>query len=135
MTYPSLNNTAVTVDTTLDSVTIIDNFQSIRGGRTLDCVSTPFTPTVIKAGHVVIRATTDPKDYKPMPLNGGATAYASLPANHEYAGVVIATKLTAEPFVGIMVRGTVNTATSPYDVTGIAAAIKAVLPGLIFTQD
>ncbi|MVM35269.1 hypothetical protein GO755_34930 [Spirosoma sp. HMF4905] len=133
MIYPSLNNAGVTIDSTLDSVTIIDNFQSVRGGRTLD--TTGFTPTTIKAGHLIIRATSDPKDYKPMPLNGGATAYAALPSGHEYAGVLISTILTARPFAGIMLRGTVNRVSSPFDPSGLEAAFKAALPNIIFTQD
>lgn len=50
-----------------DNVVIVDNFQSVRGGRTLDV--TGYTPTVLHAGHVIIRETaTD--EYKPMPITG-----------------------------------------------------------------
>lgn len=50
-----------------DSIVIIDNFQSIRGGRTLNVEG--FTPEVIPAGHVIIQDDTTGK-YKPMPLGG-----------------------------------------------------------------
>lgn len=40
-----------------DNVVIVDNFQSVRGGRTLDV--TGYTPTVLHAGHVIIRETVD----------------------------------------------------------------------------
>ncbi len=132
MLIPSLSNGTVKVDTTLDSVVIVDNFQSIRGGRSLDM--TGFTPDTIKAGHVIIRSTAT-GDYKPMPLNGGATAYAALPADHTYAGILIASLLKTRPFAGIMVRGTVNKVASPFDVSGIVSAITTALPGIIFTQD
>ena len=88
-----------------DNVVIVDVFQSIRGGRTLDV--TGFAPEVIKAGHVIIIETAT-KEYKPMPLNAGATAYAALPTGHTYAGILINTVLKSRPMAGILVRGTVN---------------------------
>lgn len=133
MTYPNLNNDGEQIITSNDSIVIVDNFQSIRGGRTLD--ATGFTPDVIKAGHVIIQMTTSPYDYKPMPLNGGATAYASLPANHQYAGILIATIRTKKPFAAILVRGTVNPAAAPFDMSGILAAVKTALPQIDFRQD
>lgn len=190
-----------------DSVVIVDNFQSIRGGRTLDV--TGFLPSVIRAGHVVIKETSS-GNYKPMPSSGvngiatlgsvtagsaytngtytnipltggsgtGATAtivvasnavttvtmvnrganykaadvlsaplgpvgsgftvpvatvapngiYGTLPAGHTYAGVVICTVLTSKPFVGIMVRGTLNPNAAPNDFATISAAFKAAMP-------
>ena len=132
MTYPNLNNTGEQIITSNDSIVIVDNFQSIRGGRTLDC--TGFTPEVINAGHVIIQDNTT-KDYKPMPLNGGATAYASLPASHSYAGILIATIRTKKPFAGILVRGTVNPAAAPFDMTTILSAVKTALPLVDFRQD
>lgn len=67
MAIVSLSNTTTTYDDGLDSIVIVDNLQSIRGGRTLD--TTGFTPTVIRAGHVIIQATAT-KQYKPMPITG-----------------------------------------------------------------
>jgi|SRR6478672_13084658 len=49
------------------SVVIVDNFQSIRGGRTLDV--TGFLLTKLFPGHVIIRETAT-NQYKPMPANG-----------------------------------------------------------------
>jgi hypothetical protein len=53
-----------------DNIVIVDNFQSIRGGRTLDV--TGFSPKVIRAGHVIIRETAT-KVYKPMPATDTTT--------------------------------------------------------------
>lgn len=210
MAIANLNNAPNVLDDGNDSIVIVDNFQSIRGGRTLDV--TEFSPTVIRAGHVIIQATTLVNgniQYKPMPVTGagaienfgtvtpgsgltdgyypavaltggsgsGATAniivedgvvvgfipvangtayvagdvlsaavstigntgtaftvpvasvttaaaYASLPANHTYTGVLINSVLTAKPFAGIMVRGTINPVAAPYDFATIAAALK-----------
>ncbi|MDR2652257.1 MAG: hypothetical protein LBC68_08085 [Prevotellaceae bacterium] len=49
-----------------DNVVIVDNFQSIRGGRTLDV--TGVIPNVINAGHVIIKETAT-GNYKPMPVS------------------------------------------------------------------
>lgn len=132
MATASLNNDSEQIITSNDSIVIVDNFQSVRGGRTLDV--TGFTPDVIKAGHVIIMETAT-KTYKPMPLNGGATAYSTLPADHVYAGVLIATILKKRPFAGILVRGTVNHVAGPFPMTSILTAVKTALPLIIFTQD
>lgn len=63
-TTANLNNTGESIITGNDSIVIVDNFQSIRGGRTLDV--TGFLPKVIHAGHVIIRETATAV-YKPMP--------------------------------------------------------------------
>ena len=221
MATPNLNNTGESILTGNDSIVIVDNLQSIRGGRSLD--TTDFAPKTIKAGHVIINETaTD--EYKPMPatdeladgvatvdtlvagtgytngtyenvpLSGGsgtgvlatvvvaltvvstvtitkggsgyavndtltvpaayaggtattnatvdvatiattAAAYGALPAGHTYAGILINTILTAKPFAGILVRGTVNPAAAPYSMTSILAAVKAALPRIDFRED
>lgn len=219
MATVSLNNEAQSIITGNDNIVIVDNFQSIRGGRSLD--TTGFGPDVIKAGHVIIKETAT-GEYKPMPvtvagkilafsklvagsayanngtytdvaLTGGsgsgakativvdgnavtsvtittpgtgykdgddlsaaaadigttgtgfsitvtevddsATGYASLPGGHAYAGILIASILTAKPFAGIMVRGTVNPAAAPFSMTSILSAVKAALPLIDFRED
>ena len=67
MAIANLSNTSATYDDGLDSIVIVDNLQSIRGGRTLDV--TGYTPTLIRAGHVIIQATAT-KQFKPMPVTG-----------------------------------------------------------------
>ena len=130
--YATLNNDPVEVHGGLDSIVIRQYVAGIKNGKTLDV--TGFTPEVIKAGHVVIHDTVNDV-YKPMPLNDAGTAYDSLPANHEYAGVVVASVLTKRSVVGIMYAGEVNDVASPFSVDGIKSAIKSALPGLVFMHD
>jgi hypothetical protein len=61
--------------------------------------------------------------------------YASLPADHTYAGILIASIPTSRPFAGIMVRGTVNVNACPFDMTDILSAVKTALPLIVFTSD
>lgn len=135
MAFANLTNDRDQFDTNNDSIVIVDNLQSIRGGRTLDV--TGFTPPVIYAGHIVIVETAT-GEFKPMPVNGGATAYGALPAGHTYAGITINTVKKSLPMVGILVRGTVNPVAAPYALsanTTILAAVKAALPLIDFRAD
>lgn len=115
MATANLNNAPQTFDDGNDSIVIVDNFQSIRGGRTLDVTS--FTPDVIRAGHVIIRETaTD--EYKPMPVDGeGSIAtLGSITAGSGY---------TSGTFSGVALTGGSGTgATANITVTG--GAITAV---------
>lgn len=76
MATANLNNESSTIDTSNDGIIIVDNFQSIRGGRTLAVDSNVYSDQVIPSGHVVIKETAT-GDYKPMPIvnepNGVAT--------------------------------------------------------------
>ena len=96
-----------------------------------------FPDSAIKAGHIVIKVLDeDGKNYtfKPMPVSNGA--YSTLPANHEYAGVVVASKPADYPMVGIMDDGRVNDEAMPYPLTtAMRTAIKTALPNLIFEHD
>lgn len=130
--YATLNNDIEKIDEGFDSIVIRQYVAGIKNGKTLDV--TDFAPTVIKAGHVVIHDTVNDV-YKPMPLNTDGTAYGSLPANHEYAGVVVGSVLTKHPVVGIMYAGEVNDVASPYSVDDIKSAIKTALPALVFMHD
>lgn len=114
----------------MDSIVIRHYVAGIIGGRTLDV--TGFNEPVIKAGHIVIRDT-NTDTYKPMPVSGNA--YSSLPSNHEYVGVVVCSKPTSEPLVGIMYDGEVNDVASPYPIDGIKVALKTALPKLSFMHD
>lgn len=217
MATVNLTNPKEDLITGNDNIVIVDNFQSIRGGRTLDVTGYPYN--VLHAGHVIIKDA-DGK-YKPMPLGGdgnivslgtimggslytdgtytdvpltggtgtGAEAtivveegavtevtitkdgkgyavgdelsasaddvggtgsgfkvpvtavtaekdeYASLPADHTYAGILIASIPVNKPFAGIMVRGTVNVNASPFPLDDILNDVKAALPLIVFTSD
>lgn len=127
MAIADLNNGSKAIITGNDSIVIRDNFESIRGGRTLDV--TGFAPDVINAGHVIIHETaTD--EYKPMPVSG--SAYAALPIGHTYAGILVASVLKSKPFAGIMLRGNVNDAAAPFP---IPAAAKEALHLITFRAD
>lgn len=129
MAVANLTNTQESLIDGGDGVVIIQNLASKPGGATLD--TTGFTPTAIKAGHVVIQDASG--NYKPMPISG--TAYAALPANHTYAGVVVASIPTAKPFAGIMIAGAWNPTAGPYTFTSIAAAFKAAVPSIVPQAD
>ncbi len=101
----NLNQEGVRIDSANDSIVIRNYGAGIKGGRTLDMSDFPSDLKCIRAGHIVIRSTEDETLYKPMPVAAGGKAYASLPANYEYVGVVVATKPVDYPLVGIMYAG------------------------------
>ena len=117
-------------DTGNDTIVIVKVLEAIPGGKTLDV--TGFSPDVIPAGHLIIEETSTGV-LKPMPISGAA--YAALPASHTYKGVLISTILTAKPFAGILVRGTVNKNASAYGIASVLTAVKTALPLIRFTQD
>lgn len=129
-TTANLSNTGDNFDTSNDSIVIVNNLETIPGGKTLDV--TGFAPDVIPAGHLVIEETAT-GILKPMPVSG--TAYGSLPANHAYKGVVISSVLKTKPFVGIMIRGYVNRNASKYAIASVLTAVRAALPLILFSKD
>lgn len=130
-----LNNGGVRIDSANDSIVIRRYGAGIIGGRTLDMTGYPSSKGCIRAGHIVIRSTSDETVFKPMPLNEAGDAYSSLPDGYEYAGVVVATKPVDYPLVGIMYEGEVNDVASPFSVASIKSALKSALPGLVFMHD
>lgn len=130
MAQVKLNEEQMRVDTSLDNVTIIRCLELVVGGRVLDTSS--FKGEVIKAGHIIIRDKNNTKEYKPMPVNAQGKAYESLPSNHEVVGVAYCSILASKPLASIMVRGTVNKATSPYPLT---EELEQALPLIRFTQE
>ncbi|KAA6441463.1 hypothetical protein FEM33_01640 [Dyadobacter flavalbus] len=128
----NLNDDGYVIDTTNDSIVIVERVMQKIGGTTLDV--TNFGPSIIKSGHVIIKETAT-GNYKPMPLATNDTVYGSLPAGHTYAGILTATILTKAPFASILEAGKVNIVAMPYPVAPILTALKAALPLIIFTQD
>ena len=119
-----------------DSVVIVDNFKSKRGGATLDTTGYPLP--YIRAGHVIIQETAT-GELKPMPLNGTNDGYGSLPGGHTYYGILINTVKTDRPFAGIMFEGTVNPevgtladaqAQGYFDISGILSAVQTAFRGI-----
>jgi len=120
----NLVNESVDVLNSNDSVVIIEEFASIRGGKSLDVTGYPLD--VLQAGHIIIKETSS-GNYKPMPLASGNEAYASLPSGHVYAGVLKATILTKRPFAAIMTWGVVNEVASPFPVAAIKTAFLTAM--------
>lgn len=126
------NNDRQRTSTGKETVVIRDKFEEIRGGRTLDVTGYPLD--VITAGHVLIKETAT-GEFKPFPLNAGGTAYATLPEDHEIAGILISTIRKDKPFAGILIRGSVNPNAAPFPMTAILSAVKTALPLITFLAD
>lgn len=121
-----------TMGTGMDPVVIRKYIAGITGGRTLDVSGFPLD--IIKAGHMVIRDTAN-DTYKPMPLAAGNEAYGTLPASHEYVGVLVRSVSKEAPLAAIMYSGEVNDVASPFPIGSIKAALKTALPTLVFLHD
>ena len=137
MAIADLTNGKVQFGRNLDTLVIVDNFQSKRGGVTLDV--TGFSKPYIRGGHVVIKETST-GELKPMPLNSGGTAYDTLPVGHTYYGHVVNSVLTSKPFVGITRRGEVNhkvvdASIGYYDMATILADLKTNLTLIDYLAD
>lgn len=126
-TTASLNRDSYLIDDGNDSKVIIRNLAGIPGGATLDMSG--WTPDTLRAGHI-IKYNSNTKVYSPLGVTGSDNdTYASLEANEEYAGVLVASIIKSKPFAGIMTMGEVNAAASPYAVTD---TIKSGLPQIKF---
>lgn len=131
MTVANLTNAPEEIITGNDNIVIINHFEGITGGRTLDVTGYPHK--VLHAGHVIIKDNSD--TYKPMPLNEAGDAYAALPEGSSYAGYLVATISANKPFAGIMARGTVNPKATPFPMDSIMDAVKAALPLIDYQED
>lgn len=129
----SLNDAGSQILTGKESIVIKQYEDGYDGGRSLDV--TGFGPTVILAGHVIIQATTGAKDFKPMPLATNDTVYAALPADHVYAGILVATIPKNRPMAAILTKGTVNPNATPFAMTSILAAFKTAKPLIDWRAD
>ena len=131
--YVNLTDENVVVDMSKDSIVIIENIASIKGGKSLDTAGYPLD--VLRAGHIIIKETAT-GNYKPMPLAAGNAAYDALPNGHTYVGVLLATILTKRPFAAVMLEGYVNEPASPFPVATIKAAfMTATLNEIKFRGD
>lgn len=86
MALTNLSNNSEAMDTGKDSIVIVDNFQSVRGGKSLYVVG--FLPKYIRAGHVIIRETAT-GELKPMPATEakvqGIATFGAIVAGTGYA--------------------------------------------------
>lgn len=123
------------VDTSVDSIVIMNLIEDVPGGKTLDVTGVASSEEVIKAGHVIIEEDAT-GIHKPQAISGGS--YTALPSGHTYKGVLVASIKKSKPFASIMVRGTVNevAATSVQGLPAYLSAAKDALGPLIrFTKD
>jgi hypothetical protein len=114
MAVADLTNDTQGLLTGNDNIVIVDNFQSIRGGRTLD--TSGFTPEVIRAGHVIVKETAT-GEHKPMPTTKdktistlGAITGGSGYANGTYNGIALQGGSGSGAKATITVAGNVITA-------------------------
>jgi len=107
MATANLSKNNGTVNTTNDSVVIVQNLDGLPGGRTLNV--TGFPDSEISAGHVIIKETAT-GEYKPLPVNG------TKPAGHDYAGYLVASLSVENAQAAIMYAGTVNEAYCKYPI-------------------
>ena len=126
-----LTNAREEIITGNDNIVIVNHFDGLRGGRSLDV--TGFNYPVIKAGHVIIQDDST-KAYKPMPLSAENT-YGSLPGGSSYVGVLVASIPTSKPFAAIMTRGTINPKAAPNDFATIKEAFHTAVPLIDFQED
>lgn len=124
----NLNRDEIGVDSSLDCIVIIKALADIPGGRALDV--TGFTPTVIKAGHIIICS--NEGVFKPMPVNSGNSGYKTLPESHKIVGVLKASIPTTDARAAIVTMGQINAAASPYP---ISQEIKTALPNIQFLYE
>lgn len=141
MATVNLNNADELYITGNDSIVIVDNFQSIRGGRSLDVSGV--TESVIKAGHVIIKETAA-ENYKPMPATEAsvgniATIGTIVPGtgltNGTYQNVPLKGGTGSGALATIVVAGTVVTTvtiTKPgkdYSVADVLSADNSYMGG------
>lgn len=111
MATANLSKNNGTVNTTNDSVVIVQNIDGIPGGRTLNVEG--FPDKEISAGHVIIKETAS-GGYKPLPITG------EIPSGHTYAGYLVASLSVENAQAAIMYAGTVNEAYCKYPIPAAA---------------
>ena len=122
MPQVNLNREQYEVNDGLDSIVVVNCLGDIPGGRTLDVSGLGSDVKVVKAGHILIE---DAKGkVLPLGVNTAGNAYVTLPANHNYLGVLKASVSVKDARAAILTMGQVNAAASPYPVT------DAIIKGL-----
>lgn len=132
MSVANLTNEAQGIITGNDNIVIVNHFDGIRGGRTLDL--TGYSEKVVKAGHILVE--TEDGKIQPLPVNDGAYAALEEGSNSKYYGYLVATIPASKPFAAIMTRGTINPKAAPYTMSAeLIAAVKAALPLIDYQED
>lgn len=130
MTVVNLTNEAKGIITGNDNIVIVNHFDGLRGGRTLDM--TGFSGKIVQAGHLIIK--TAEGVFKPRATNGGN--YSALAEGEKHAGYLVATIPADKPFAAIMTRGTINPKAAPYPMDdALIEAVKKDLPLIDYQED
>lgn len=116
MATANLNGVSSTFGMGNSSVVIVDNFQSIRGGRTLNVTGYDAT-SILYPGHVIIKETST-GEYKPMPANG----YKSIAT---LGTITAGTGYTTGTYSGIPLTGGTGTGATA-DIVVSAGAVTTV---------
>lgn len=132
MSTAALNLTEESFDDGMESILIRRKGGRVIGGRTLNM--TGFTGDKVKAGHIIIKSSTDDNDWRPMPVSDGA--FGTLTTGFEYAGILVRTVTAKDPRAAIQYDGEINDKAMPYPLTStLKTALKAALPSLYFMHD
>lgn len=127
MATVNLINDQIQVDSSLDSIAVPIVTNTIRGGRSLDVSGYP--EAVLKAGHVIIRETSD-GDFKPMPVTteGAIQTLGTITPGSGYTG--------AGSYAGVaLTGGTGSGATADIVVAGgVVTSVTIVNPGTGYTD-
>jgi hypothetical protein len=116
MAVASLNRDQEKFSTSKDNIVIVENHESLRGGRSLDTNGYPLS--VINAGHVIIKNSTT-TDYKPMPIvvSGAITKQGSYAGGTGYVNAGTYTNVALTGGTGSNARATIVVAGG--SVTGV----------------
>lgn len=132
MTVVNLVNEPQGVITGNDNIVIVNYFDGIRGGRSLDL--TGYTEKFVKAGHILIE-TLDGK-IQPLPVSEAAYTPLDGESTSKYCGILVATIPASKPFAAIMTRGTINPKAAPYTMSAdLITALKTALPLIDYQED
>lgn len=137
-----------------DGIVVTKHVADIPGGRVLDVEGWPSQLTVIPAGTVIVKK--DEDNYKPMPVavktetktvDGQSVTenvldedgnpvyiYGSLPSNYAYVGILCNSVRVSRPGASILVQGSVNEGTLPFEFATIKSAFHTACPGIVFVS-
>ena len=117
MATVNLNNgTTDQIITGNDNIVIVNVFETIRGGRSLDVTGYPYD--VLHAGHVIIKSAEG--EYKPMPITGEGSIVS-------LGTIVPGTLYTDDTYTGVALTGGTGTGAVATIVVADGAVTKVTI--------